>query len=65
VSGKDITALDRSLAKMCELCPMCRYASFRQKGVAYAIVKTVEVEICPFCKAYERVHGRKAHEPRS
>jgi hypothetical protein len=27
------------------------------------MVQIVEVRLCPFCKAYERVHGRKAHEP--
>jgi hypothetical protein len=27
-------------------------------------VRNVEQEICPFCKAYERVHGKKAHEKR-
>jgi len=50
------------MARLCELCPVCRHARRRQKGVAYAIVKNVEVSVCPFCKAYERVHGRKAHE---
>jgi hypothetical protein len=27
-------------------------------------VKGIEADICPFCKAYERVHGKKAHEKR-
>jgi hypothetical protein len=58
----EITPLDRSLAKMCELCPMCRHARRNQQGIAFAVVKNVETAICPFCKAYERVHGRKAHE---
>jgi hypothetical protein len=26
-------------------------------------VKLIEGSVCPYCKAYERVHGRKAHEP--
>jgi hypothetical protein len=25
-------------------------------------VKKIESKICPFCRAYERVYGRKAHE---
>jgi hypothetical protein len=25
-------------------------------------VKGIEQDICPFCRAYERVHGRKAHQ---
>jgi hypothetical protein len=27
------------------------------------MVQTFETRLCPFCQAYERVHGRKAHEP--
>ena len=54
---------DRSLARVCEHCPVCRQARNRQKGAAYRFVRTVEGDLCPFCKAYERVHGRKAHEP--
>jgi hypothetical protein len=61
----DITSMDRSLARMCELCPVCRHASNRQKGLAYAFVKTIEGDICPFCRAYEKVHGKKAHEARN
>ena len=57
-----VTPLDRTLARLCELCPFCRHARQRQSGLAYTIVKNVEVSICPFCQAYERVHGRKAHE---
>jgi len=57
-----VTEADRVMARLCELCPVCRHARHYQKGVAFAIVKNVEVAICPFCRAYERVHGRKAHE---
>ncbi len=24
---------------------------------------STETRVCPFCRAYERVYGRKAHEP--
>ena len=65
MSRNDATSLDRSLARVCELCPLCRHASHSQKGLAHTIVKTVEVNICPFCRAYERVHGKKAHEARN
>ena len=60
--SKQATTVDRAMARLCELCPVCRHARKRGDGVAYAIVKNVEVAICPFCRAYERVHGRKAHE---
>lgn len=65
MSRKDVTQLDRSFARMCELCPVCRHASHSQKGIAYSIAKNVEANICPFCRAYEKVHGKKAHEARS
>jgi uncharacterized protein CbrC (UPF0167 family) len=55
--------LDRRLALVCANCTVCRRARQTQRGVAYAVVKSVETRICPFCRAYERVHGRKAHEP--
>ncbi|NJD91887.1 MAG: hypothetical protein FIA91_10300 [Geobacter sp.] len=58
-------SLDQALARVCEHCPVCRRARRRQQGVAYALVKGVETAICPFCRAYERVHGRKAHEERT
>lgn len=62
MNSRNCSPRDRTLARLCELCPVCRRARARQKGIAFAIVKNVEVSICPFCQAYERVHGRKAHE---
>ena len=62
MSTQNVTSLDRALARMCELCPLCRQARHRQRGIAFTIVKNIESGICPFCQAYERVHGRKAHE---
>ncbi len=56
--------LDRALARVCELCPVCLHARHHQQGVVYNFVKHVEGGICPFCQAYERVHGKKAHERR-
>lgn len=63
MSRDTVTPLDRSLARLCELCPVCRHARGSQQGFAYSFVKNVETGICPFCQAYERVHGKKAHEP--
>jgi len=60
----DITPLDRTLAGICELCPVCRQARRSQAGIAFAIVKNIETSLCPFCRSYERVHGVKAHEKR-
>ncbi len=54
---------DRIMADLCRACPVCRHARNRQKGLAYSFVKTVENNLCPLCRAYERVYGRKAHEP--
>ena len=57
------TKMDRALARICHACPFCRNARTRQSGVAYRVVRKLESKVCPFCQAYERVHGRKAHEP--
>jgi hypothetical protein len=56
------TKMDRALAKVCLTCPVCRHARRRQAGVAFRLVKNIEGSVCPFCQAYERVYGRKAHE---
>lgn len=62
--GKErITGIDRALARICEACPVCRHAREKQRGVAFQLVKTIEEDICPFCRAYEKVHGRRSHEP--
>lgn len=60
---KDITEKDRAMAAVCVHCPVCRHARKKQKGPAYRFVRTVEGRLCPFCRAYEKVYGRKAHEP--
>ena len=63
-SGKrKITDRDRKMAKFCVSCTLCRYARKQQKGAAFWFVQKIEGKICPFCKAYERVYGRKAHQP--
>ncbi len=50
------------MARLCVLCPVCRHARRAQAGVAYTIVRNLEGYICPFCRAYGRVYGKKAHE---
>jgi uncharacterized protein CbrC (UPF0167 family) len=63
-SGKrKITDTDRKLAKFCISCPVCRHARKKQEGTAFWFVKKIEGDLCPFCKAYERVYGRKAYQP--
>lgn len=64
MSTTESTTLDRAMANVCEFCPVCRHARHHQHGVIYSFVKNVENGICPFCQAYERVHGKKAHEKR-
>ena len=41
------------------------YHRHHQQGVVYNFVKKIEVDICPFCKTYEWVYGKKAHEKRT
>lgn len=58
-----ITEKDRKRAKGCLECPVCKRARAKQKGIAFWIVKHLEGGLCPDCRAYEKVYGRKAHEP--
>jgi len=53
------------LAWICANCPVCRRARLRQRGAAFRWLKKVKARLCPFCRAYERVHGRQAQEPLS
>jgi hypothetical protein len=60
---KEITDKDRAMAQRCGTCPVCTRARKNQKGLAFWFVQMVEGSVCPYCKAYERVYGRKAHQP--
>jgi hypothetical protein len=57
--------LDKALANVCLNCPVCRHARRQQGGAAFWLVQKVEARVCPFCRAYELVFGRKAHERRA
>ena len=61
--NENITEKTRAMAQRCVECPVCTRARVRQKGLAFFFVKRIEGGICPYCKAYETVYGRKAHEP--
>ena len=58
-----ITEHDRKLAQQCLTCPLCKTARRKQRGLVFWFVKRLEGSVRPSCKAYERVYGRKAHEP--
>jgi hypothetical protein len=59
----EISEKDRAMAKKCLACHLCKQARRKQRGFAFWFVKKIEGGLCPYCKAYERVYGRKAHEP--
>lgn len=63
MQNEGITDEDRRKAKQCLECFLCKRAREKQKGLAFWFVKKVESGFCPACKAYEKVYGRKAHEP--
>lgn len=56
-----ITDRTRALAQRSANCAVCQRARRQQRGLAFWIVKTFE-GLCPFCRAYEEVYGRKSHE---
>ena len=58
-----ITEKDRAMAQKCLGCPVCRKARKNQRGWIFWFVKMIEGGLCPYCKAYEKVYARKAHEP--
>ena len=57
-----VSEKDKQMAQRCVECPVCLRARKQQRGIAYWFVKHIEDGICPFCAAYERVYGKKAHE---
>jgi len=59
----EITERDRKMAQQCLTCPVCKHARAKQRGIAFWFVKKIEGGICPFCKAYKKVYGKKAHHP--
>ena len=59
----EITDKDRKLALKCIRCPVCKRARTKQRGFCYWLVKKLEAGICPACRAYEKVYGRKAYDP--
>jgi uncharacterized protein CbrC (UPF0167 family) len=61
MSARHAASFDKALARVCVSCPVCRRARRRQRGAAFWLVKRVEAELCPFCRAYERVYGQKSH----
>jgi len=61
--NKPITDKDREKAEICaKKCSVCTSARKEQKGFKLFLVKIEEV-MCPYCRAYKKVYGRKAHEP--
>jgi uncharacterized protein CbrC (UPF0167 family) len=63
VKDREITKADRFMAKVCVNCTVCKRARKKQQGAAFWFVSKIEGDLCPFCRAYERVYSRKAHEP--
>ena len=64
VKAQTITDKDRAMAQVClDGCGVCVQARAEQKGPGFWFVKYVGDYVCPFCVAYEKVYGVKAHEP--
>ena len=57
-----VTERTRALAERSVNCVVCQRARRQQAGLLFLIVKTFE-GLCPYCRAYEKVYGRKSHEP--
>jgi hypothetical protein len=59
---KTVADKDKEMAQRCVDCPVCGRARKKQRGIAYWFVKNIENGVYPYCAAYERVYGKKAHE---
>ena len=57
-----VSEKDKQMAQRCVECHVCSRARKKQRGIAYWFVKNIENGLCPYCAAYERVYGKKAHE---
>jgi len=44
-----ISKLQHKMAQKCLDCKLCCYARRKQTGIAFWLVKKIEVHICPFC----------------
>jgi len=62
MSARNASSFDKALVRVCANCLICQRARRRRRGFAFWLVKRVKVRLCPFCRAYERVYGRPAHE---
>jgi hypothetical protein len=62
MSNEQISERTRARAERSVHCPVCQRARQRQAGLAFWLVRTFE-GLCPYCRAYEKVYGRKSHEP--
>ena len=62
MNSEQITEKDKKMAQRCVECKLCSPARKKQRGLAFWFVRKIEDSICPFCKAYEKVYSRKAHE---
>lgn len=56
------TEKDKQMARRCLTCKVCKHARKKQRGIVYWFVKNIENGLCPYCAAYERVYGKKAHQ---
>jgi len=63
MTQRAITEKDLKLAQLCRNCKAWSRARRNQRGFLFWFVKHIEGGLCPACQAYERVYGRKAHEP--
>jgi len=63
MNSSAITEKDKAMAKKCMECPVCKHARNKQKGFWFWFVTKIENRFCPYCIAYEKVYGKKAHAP--
>lgn len=63
MENEKFTEKDKEMAQVCMNCICCKIARKEQKGLLFSCVTNLTEKLCPFCQAYEKVYGHKAHEP--
>jgi hypothetical protein len=62
MNRKSASPTDKILAKASDYCVVCKYVRKNPETIAAQLARPIEAH-CPFCNAFERVHGHRPHAP--
>ena len=56
---RQVTKIQRLLAKVCTICPVFVRTGERQKGFVCWFTKNIDSALCPFCRVCQKVYGQQ------